>query len=99
MGNRAADLGMSDVGIIVVNVGFIVPVRAELEKTLASRGIAVMDTEVVDATKPNYADVELSMQSKVVKAIVAALDPFSHQRLFPPMPGARVKPPLPVVRP
>src|SRR5258706_594906 len=52
MGNRAADLGMSDVGIIVVNVGFIVPVRAELEKTLASRGIAVKDTEFVDATNP-----------------------------------------------
>src|SRR5437763_6768917 len=94
MGNRAADLGMSDVGIIVVNVGFIVPVRAELEKTLASRGIAVKDTEVVDATKPNYADVVLSMQSKGVKAIVAALDPFSYQRLFQSMQGAGFKPPF-----
>ena len=94
MGNRAADLGMSDVGIIVVNVGFIVPVRAELEKTLASRGIAVKDVEVVDATKPNYADVVLAMQSKGVKAIVAALDPFSYQRLFQSMQGAGYKPPF-----
>jgi branched-chain amino acid transport system substrate-binding protein len=94
MGNRAADLGFKDVGIVVVNVPFIVPVEAELEKTLKSRGVAVQNTQTVEATKANYADVVLAFQRSGVKSIVAALDPFSYQRLFQSMQGSGFKPPF-----
>ncbi len=92
MGNRAADLGFKDVGIVVVNVPFITPVQAELEKTLTARGIAIKDRQTVEATKANYADVVLSAQQHGVKSMVVALDPFSYQRLFQSMQGSAFKP-------
>jgi len=94
MGNRAAELNMTDVGIVVVNVTFIKPVEAELKRVLALNHINVVDTQEVDATKANYADVVLSFQRNGAKAVVAALDPFSYQRLFQSMQGASYKPPL-----
>ena len=94
MGNRAADLGFKDVGLVIVNVPFIAPVRDELERSLKARGVTVKSTQLVDATKPNYADVVLDFQSKGVKAVVTALDPYSYQRLFQAMQGASFDPPL-----
>ena len=94
MGNRAADLSFTDVGIVVVNISFIQPVVTQLKATLAARGVKVVQTELVDATKANYADTVLDLQSHGAKSIVAALDPFSYERLFQSMQGASFKPPL-----
>ncbi|MHB8670246.1 MAG: ABC transporter substrate-binding protein, partial [Acidimicrobiales bacterium] len=94
MAQRASDLGFTDAAIVVVNVPFIIPVKAELERSLRAHGITVKDEEVVEATKANYADVVLAMQSKGVKSIAVALDPFSYARLFQSMQGAGFKPPL-----
>ena len=94
MGNRAKELDMKDVGLVIVNVSFIFPAKAELERTLKANGIAIKSTQVVEATKPNYADVVLDFQTKGVKAVIAALDPFSYQRLFQSMQGAGFRPPV-----
>jgi len=94
MGNRAADLSFTNVGIVAVNISFIVPVVNQLKATLAQRGIKVAQTEIVDATKANYADTVLDLQSHGAKSIVAALDPFSYERLFQSMQGAGFKPPF-----
>ena len=94
MGSRAKELAMKDVGLVIVNVAFIFPAKAELERSLKANGIAIKSTQVVEATKPNYADVILDFQTKGVKAIIAALDPFSYQRLFQSMQGAGFKPPV-----
>ncbi|MHB8661313.1 MAG: ABC transporter substrate-binding protein [Acidimicrobiales bacterium] len=94
MGNRAADLKFTDVGIVVVNISFIQPVVNALKATLSSRGVKVVATELVDATKANYADTVLDLQSHGAKSIVAALDPFSYERLFQSMQGASFKPPF-----
>jgi branched-chain amino acid transport system substrate-binding protein len=93
--NRSADLGFTDVGIIVVNVGFIAPAKDEIVRALHARNVTIKgDPIIVEATKPNYADVVLDLQSRGAKSIVAALDPFSYQRLFQSMQGAGYKPPL-----
>jgi branched-chain amino acid transport system substrate-binding protein len=94
MGNRASELKMTDVGLVVVNIPFIKTVEAELKRTLAAKGINVVNTQEVDATKANYADVVLAFQQAGAKSILAALDPFSYQRLFQSMQGASYKPPL-----
>jgi branched-chain amino acid transport system substrate-binding protein len=94
LGNRAGDLKFQSAGLVLLNVGFMAPVKAQLKQTLASRGVNVVAEEVVDATKANYADVVLDLQTKGAKSIIAVLDPFSYQRLFQSMQGAGFKPPL-----
>jgi branched-chain amino acid transport system substrate-binding protein len=94
LGNRAGDLKFENTGLVLLNVGFMAPVKAELKRALASRGVSVVAEEVVDATKANYADVVLDLQTKGAKSVIAVLDPFSYQRLFQSMQGSGFKPPL-----
>lgn len=94
LGNRAGDLKFTSTGLVLLNVGFMAPVKAQLKATLASRGVNVVAEEVVDATKANYADVVLDLQTKGAKSVIAVLDPFSYQRLFQSMQGSGFKPPL-----
>ncbi|HEV8624015.1 MAG TPA: ABC transporter substrate-binding protein [Acidimicrobiia bacterium] len=94
LGNRAGDLKFENTGLVLLNVGFMAPVKAELKRALAARGVSVVAEEVVDATKANYADVVLDLRTKGAKSVIAVLDPFSYQRLFQSMEGAGFKPPL-----
>jgi branched-chain amino acid transport system substrate-binding protein len=94
IGNRAGDLKFESTGLVLLNVGFMAPVKAELKRVLASRGVNVVAEAAVDATKANYADVVLDLRTKGAKSVIAVLDPFSYQRLFQSMEGAGFKPPL-----
>jgi len=82
MGDHAKDLGIHAPGIVILNVNFIAPVEQSLVTSLHKNGIKEKSVDQVDATKPDYTDIALKLQSEGVDSVIAALDPFSYSRML-----------------
>jgi branched-chain amino acid transport system substrate-binding protein len=83
--HAAVDLGFKKPAIIVINANFIKPVEATLLDTLHKHGVTEQKLYEADATKADYTDFVVQMQTGKADSIIAALDPFSYARLFQAM--------------
>ena len=91
---HAYELGIRTPAVVIINTPFTAGAAPAFEDALHRHGIHEKSMDFVDATKPDYTDLAVTIRLEGADSIMAGLDPFSYARFFQALDRQNYHPPF-----